>query len=85
MGEEVLVVAHLAWRRVAEHLRDGTLEPRDALFAAEKATTLYQLVSGAATSRVESKDITNELTDDERDVLRKAIREAVEAQEAVSA
>lgn len=83
MQEEVGVVAHLAWQRVAEALRAGTLEPRDALFAADKATTLYQLVSGAATSRTESRDITDDLTDDEKDVLRRAIREAVEAREAV--
>src|SRR5512147_138178 len=44
MAEEVKVVAHLAWMRVAEALRAGTMEPRDALFAADKATAMYQLV-----------------------------------------
>src|SRR5665213_1580845 len=39
--EEVGIVAHLAWQRVAEALKRGDLEPRDALFAADKATTLY--------------------------------------------
>ena len=65
MAEEVGIVAHLAWRRVAEALRAGTLEPRDALFAADKATTLYQLVTGEATTRTEQRDITAELKPEE--------------------
>lgn len=65
MAEEVGIVAHLAWRRVAEALRSGTLEPRDALFAADKATTLYQLVTGEATTRTEQRDITAELKPEE--------------------
>lgn len=73
MAEEVGVVAHLAWQRVAEALRAGTLEPRDALFAADKATTLYQLVSGQATSRNETRDITGNLEDHEREALADAI------------
>lgn len=55
MAEEVKVVAHLAWKRIAETI--GTMEPRDALFAAEKATTLHLLMSGEATSRSEHRDI----------------------------
>jgi hypothetical protein len=66
---EVGVVAHLAWQRVAEALRAGTLEPRDALFAADKATTLYQLVAGHATARTETRDITDTMTPEQRDAL----------------
>lgn len=55
MADEVKVVAHLAWKRIAETI--GTMEPRDALFAAEKATTLHLLMSGEATSRSEHRDI----------------------------
>lgn len=69
MAEEVGVVVHLAWQRVAEALREGTLEPRDALFAADKATTLYQLVSGQATARTETRDITDTMTPEARDAL----------------
>lgn len=69
MAEEVGIVAHLAWQRVAEALRAGTLEPRDALFAADKATTLYQLVSGEATSRTETRDITDTMTQEQKDAL----------------
>ena len=77
LAEEVGVVAHLAWQRVAEALRAGTLEPRDALFAADKATTLYQLVTGEATTRTEARDITDTLDDHEREALRKVLDEVM--------
>jgi transposase-like protein len=54
MAEEIKVVAHLAWQRTAEALRDGSMEPRDVLFAAEKATNLQLLMSGEVTSRAET-------------------------------
>ena len=70
LKDEITVVAHLAWQRVAEGLEKGTLEPRDALFAAEKATTQYLLLSGEATSRTESKTLTDGLDDTEKQRLR---------------
>ena len=54
LADEIKVVAHLAWMRTAEALRDGTMEPRDVLFAAEKATNLQLLMSGEATARTET-------------------------------
>lgn len=77
LGEAVGVVAHLAWQRVGEALRDGTMEPRDALFAAEKATTLLQLLSGQPTSRAELRDITDTLDDHERATLRKLLDDVI--------
>lgn len=79
MAEEVGVVAHLAWQRVAEALRAGTLEPRDALFAADKATTLYQLVTGQATNRTETRDLSDAFDDHEWDALKGLLREAANA------
>lgn len=76
--EEIGIVAHLAWQRVAEALRSGSLEPRDALFAADKATTLLQLVSGQATDRVETM-VAESMTDHEREQLKLIISEAVDA------
>ncbi len=73
--EEVGVVAHLAWQRVAEALRAGSLEPRDALFAADKATTLYQLVTGQATNRTETRDVTAHLDDHELDAVEEWLHE----------
>ena len=77
MAEEVAIVAHLAWQRVGEALRENRLEPRDALFAADKATTLYQLVSGQATNRTETRDLTEGFKDHERDLLRDLLDEVV--------
>ena len=79
MAEEVGIVAHLAWQRVAEALRAGTLEPRDALFAADKATTLYQLVTGEATQRTEQRDITETLKPEEAAKLANDIDEWLKA------
>ncbi len=70
LKDEITVVAHLAWQRVGEYLHNGTLEPRDALFAAEKATVQYLLLSGEATSRTETKALTDDLNDTERQRLR---------------
>lgn len=74
MAEEVGLVAHLAWQRVAEALRAGTLEPRDALFAADKATTLYQLVTGSATSRTETRELLADFDDHERETVAEWLR-----------
>lgn len=73
MADEIKVVAHLAWRRVAETL--PSMDPRDAIFAAEKATSLLQLVTGEATARTETREITEGMSDHERDALRDAIDE----------
>ena len=74
LADEIKVVAHLAWQRIAEALRAGTMEPRDALFAAEKATGLRLLMAGEATERTEHRDITDGLDDHEREALNEAIR-----------
>lgn len=63
LAEEIGAVAHMAWRHVAESLRNGTMEPRDAIFAAEKATSLQILMTGGATARTETRDISGTLSD----------------------
>jgi transposase-like protein len=73
LADEVKVVAHLAWQSVATSLRNGTMEPRDAIFAAEKASSLQILMSGGATARTETRDISGTLDDaDVRDAIRAA-------------
>jgi hypothetical protein len=79
LAEEVAVVAHLAWQRVGEALRADKLEPRDALFAADKATTLLQLVTGQATGRTEHRDLTTSFDDAEWEQLKNVLREAADA------
>ena len=78
MAEEVKVVAHLAWKRVAQALAAGSMEPRDALFAADKATTIYQLVTGQATTRAEVRDLATSFPDDEWEALTALLRQAAE-------
>lgn len=73
LAAEIGTVAHLAWSRVARALASGEMEPRDAIFAAEKATNLQLLMSGEATSRSENVSITDGLDDHERTALRDAI------------
>lgn len=73
LAEEIRTVAHLAWSRVAQALASGEMEPRDAIFAAEKATTLQLLMRGEATSRTENVSITDGLDDHEKSALRDAI------------
>lgn len=75
MGEEVKLVAHLAWKRIAEALISGEMEPRDAIFAAEKATNLQLLMSGEATERTETRSLTDGLDDHEAEVLGQVIRD----------
>ena len=75
LAEEVKVVAHLAWRRVAETMPQ--MEPRDAMFAAEKASTILQLLTGQATSRTESRDLTGDMDDHEREALRQVLEEVM--------
>ena len=53
MQDEVKIVAHLAWKRIAQSLASGEMEPRDAIFAAEKSSSLLQLLAGDVTSRSE--------------------------------
>lgn len=73
LADEIKAVAHLAWANVGAALRDGTMEPRDAIFAAEKATSLQILMSGGATARTELRDVSGTLTDAD---LAEAIRAA---------
>jgi hypothetical protein len=63
LADEIKAVAHLAWQRVAATIRDGSMEPRDAIFAAEKATSLQILMTGGATARTENRDITGTISD----------------------
>ena len=78
LGQEIKLVSHLAWKRIAESLRSGEMEPRDAIFAAEKATNLQLLMSGEATGRTEHRDLSSKFGDHENDVLSEVIRAELE-------
>ncbi len=67
MADDVKVAAHLTWERVIELA--PTMEARDAIFAAEKAATILQLLQGRATERTETRDITESISPDAMDAL----------------
>ncbi len=73
LAEEVKVAVHVAWARVVELA--PTMEARDAIFAAEKGTTILQLLRGDATSRVET--VTSGMDDHERAALHRILAEVV--------
>lgn len=75
LADEVRVVAHLAWKRIAQSLISGEMEPRDAIFAAEKSSSLMQLLTGEATSRTETRNLADDLDDHETEVLGELIRD----------
>lgn len=75
LAEEVLVVARLAWEKLADALRAGRVEPRDLVIAAGMSLDKSQLVSGKATARTESRDITRD--DHESALLADVIRSAL--------
>jgi transposase-like protein len=79
LAEEIKAVSHLAWQRTAEALQAGTMEPRDVLFAAEKATTLELLMSGEATGRTETRNLAEGFDDHELATLRRYIQRDVAA------
>ena len=70
-----LIAAHLAWGELIRMLRNHELEPRDVILAVGVTTDKSQLLSGAATSRSETRDLTASLDDHERDALADAIDE----------
>jgi hypothetical protein len=73
MAEEALVVARLAWGKLAEAIRNGKLDAEQLLTAVGIATDKATLLSGGATSRHETRDLTANLDDHERDALADAI------------
>lgn len=72
-SEEVLVVARRAWQLIAQRLPD--MADRDLIDVGEMATEKAQLLAGAATSRSEHRDLTENLADHEREALADAIDE----------
>ena len=70
LAEEMTVIARLAAQKLAEAIRRGDLEPRDLIMAAGMATDKSQLLTGQATGRLETRDLTDTLDDHERATLR---------------
>ncbi len=75
-GAGYSVVAVLAMRRLVELV--PTMEPRDLITLMGVATDKSQLLSGMATSRAETKDITDSFNDHERAALRRLFDEVLD-------
>jgi hypothetical protein len=74
LAEEMGALAALAVATIQADVRAGKFEPRDLVTLMGVATEKSLLLSGAATSRTESRDITGTLADAD---IAAAIREAV--------
>ena len=79
LAEEAQVVARLAWQKLGEAIKAGTLEPRDLVMAAGMAADKSQLLTGGATQRTETADITARLTDHESQALEQLVEEVLES------
>ena len=73
LAEEMGALAALAVATIQADVRAGKFEPRDLVTLMGVATEKSLLLSGDATSRTETRDLTGTITDPE---LREAIREA---------
>lgn len=71
---DVAAAMVLAWTRLIERLQRDDIETRDLIILAGVATDKSELLAGHATSRAESRDITDTLTDHESDLIGSAIR-----------
>jgi len=82
LAEEYKVAAHVTIARLIELA--PIMEPRDVIFAAEKSATILALLRGEATSRTETRTLTDGLDDHEKAALRAIIDEVVAASEVVA-
>lgn len=73
MAEEVHVAAQVALSALVGNLMDGRMEPRDVTTAFGVLVDKAQLLSGHATERLETRDLTATMGDHERAQLRDAI------------
>jgi hypothetical protein len=81
LAEEMAVIARLAAQKLVEAVLAGKLEPRDLITALGVATDKMQLLTGQATDRLETRDITATLDDHERARLRDILDDALRSAE----
>jgi transposase-like protein len=78
LAEGFSLLAHMAQAELARRVTE--MEPRDLTVLLGVATDKKLLLSGEATSRTESRSVTDGLSDDEKRRLRAAIAEAARAE-----
>lgn len=82
MAEDMKVLAMVALDALMQAIRRGDVEGRDLIVALGVAIDKAQLLSGQATTRTETRDLTETLDDHERaalrDILDDALRQAAD-------
>ena len=74
-ADSIRAVASLAWAQLAQRVADGTMDDRDLIILAGVATDKAQLLSGEATSRTETRDITADMSPEQATKLANDIDE----------
>lgn len=77
IAEGSMVLANLAQSELQRKVRAGEVEPRDLAVIYGIAIDKAQLLAGMATSRTESKTLTDGLNDHEKQIIRDLIDSAV--------
>lgn len=75
LAEGFKALAHLSMSALLEQVKAGQVDSRDLTILLGVATDKHLLMSGEATSRNESKDITRDLDDHESEVLGSVVRD----------
>jgi len=70
LAQEMTTLAHLLLHKLVVAVQEDRLEPRDLIIALGVATDKAQLLTGQATGRLETRDLTDTLDDHEREALR---------------
>lgn len=73
LAEAMGVVAHVATEQLIEAMRAGKVEPRDLIVAMGVGSDKRQLLSGNATSRTETRTLSDSLNDHEKQQFRDAL------------
>lgn len=84
MAEDMKALAMVALDALMGAIRRGELEGRDLIVALGVAIDKAQLLSGEATSRTETRDLTDTLDDHERARLRDILDDALRQAEVVA-
>lgn len=84
MAEDMKALAMVALDALMGAIRRGDLEGRDLIVALGVAIDKAQLLSGEATSRTETRDLTETLDDHERARLRDILDDALRQAEVVA-
>jgi hypothetical protein len=73
-AEDISAAMVLSWTRLIERLERDEIDTRDLIILAGVATDKAQLLTGHATDRTETRDVTDFFDDHEQEVLNEVVR-----------